>query len=405
MVGKEAMKRKQIVGMLVAAGALFGVSYAAETLGKEVKETSKKSVPESVVPPRSNGVYSFFEAVRAGDRDTFKRRLDEALGVNNDEEKEEATAVSNNPTKGKSRRKVNHTPRRGVVLPCLNMKNEMGETLLHLAAAADNSYMVRVLLSYGADPLAEDKKGCTPEQLAHGDAVKRLFQKARAKREAELAFLSAIRDKNKEAVEGAINNGVNIQALSEDKTQNTLSTALRAHWPEGVKMLLRAGADPNAVRNDGKTMLHVAAAESDPASILLLLKAGANPMTKIGNGATALHDAVWFGRADNVKVLLPIYKSINFSPAADGPGFPVQIAIHRGQTAILRLFLEAGMDVNDPRFKDDPLLVQAVRTGHADMVLTLLRAGVNRYATDKDGKTAFDYANNEMAELLSSPSK
>lgn len=170
-------------------------------------------------------------------------------------------------------------------------------------------------------------------------------------------------------------------------------------------MLLRAGANPNAVRKDGKTMLHVAAAESDPASLLLLLKAGASPMTQFWNGATALHDAVWFGRADNVKVLLPSYKSINFSPAADGPGFPINIAIQHGQTNILRLFLEAGLDVKDSRFKDEPLLVKAVRVRNTDMVRALLQAGADRSAADKEGKTALDYANNEMMEILSHSSQ
>ena len=400
------MMWKQMVGLLFAVGVLLsGVSYAEGARGDGVKEKGKVSAAKSAVPSRSNGVYSLFEAARVGDMDTFERRLNEQLGVKEEDEKEEVSSSVKGRQKNKKKKKTRLVLRSGVVLPCVNETNELGETLLHLAAAANNPRMVRVLLFYGADPMIRDKGGRTPEQLAHGDAVMHLFQKACAGRKAELAFLSAIQDKNKEAVETAIDSGVNINALSEDKEQNALSTALRAHWAEGVKILLRAGANPNAVRKDGKTMLHVAAAESDPASLLLLLKAGASPMTQFWNGATALHDAVWFGRADNVKVLLPSYKSINFSPAADGPGFPINIAIQHGQTNILRLFLEAGLDVKDSRFKDEPLLVKAVRVRNTDMVRALLQAGADRSAADKEGKTALDYANNEMMEILSHSSQ
>ena len=51
-----------------------------------------------------------------------------------------------------------------------------------------------------------------------------------------------------------------------------------------MKVLIAAGANPNARDNDGATPLHMAAYSSRAANSQLLLEAGADPLAKTDNG-------------------------------------------------------------------------------------------------------------------------
>jgi uncharacterized protein len=103
-----------------------------------------------------------------------------------------------------------------------------GDTVVHLAAMANDSRYLTILLAKGANPDA-----------AHGDT-------------------------------GA----------------TPLRSALMGERSEQFRALLAAGADPDRADRMGNTPLHVAGQINEPARVLELLKAGADPMARNLQGAT-----------------------------------------------------------------------------------------------------------------------
>ncbi len=67
-----------------------------------------------------------------------------------------------------------------------------------------------------------------------------------------------------------------------------------------VRVLLAAGADPNARLSSGETALFWAARMKNAALVRILLEAGAKLDLKNGEGNTALHEAVFVRSADVV---------------------------------------------------------------------------------------------------------
>ncbi len=312
---------------------------------------------------RSNAVYSPLEAAEYG----TEKQLQEAVKV-------EPTQV--------------------------NATDELGRTALHIAAANGKAGAVEILLDAGADAAACDANGKLPIEVAQGKGVVKLLETAGKVRGRELQLCRDIIAGNMEAVNAALKDGVNANALSEDKSGSLLCVAVMANNAEAVVALLQAGADANYVNDSQKSVLHMAASAASGEVIKALLAAGADPYHPGNNGATPLHDAVWGRNAAAVESLIPAYKADNFSPDGKRNGYPVSMTITWNRADFLQMFINAGIDVNDKRFAASPLLHQAVKHKRVFMVKMLLGAGADRSAKDVQGKTAIEYAAGEAYELL-----
>lgn len=333
---------------------------ATSTKAGQSTTVADDDIPEII--PCSNGVYSLFEAALAGDMEVLKARLSEGIDI----------------AKG----------------------NELGQTPLHLASIGDHIEAMQALIKAGASVLSKDKAGYTPLDLAKSDAARNLLRKTMARLEQDMKLFSNMAGLQPDVLRGALQSGTNPNMASRDGKSTLLGEAIVAGNEPAVTMLLQAGANANAVRADGKTMLHVAAVQGTPGIVKALLQAGANPMAKGGNGAFPIHDAVWRGRTDNLRALLPAYKNVNFSPDGGRNSFPIIMAILRGNKDAVQAFLEAGLNVNAPMFAKQPPLIAAVKNGREDIVKLLLQAGANKGAKDADGKTAADYAKGPILKLL-----
>ena len=282
----------------------------------------------------------------------------------------------------------------------INTADEQGNTPLHLAAVAGKAEAVKVLLAAGADVAAKDASGRTALELATNADVVKALEAAGKVRSLEIQLANDIRSGNEDAVNQALKNGVNPNAMSADNRGTLLCVAASANQAAIVELLIQAGAEANYVNNDKKSVLHLAAVSSGAAVIKALLAAGADPMHPGNNGATALHDAIWSRNTAAVEALIPAYKEENFNPDGGRNGYPVGMAIMGKRADYLQMFLNAGMKVNDYRFRKFPLLHMAVRARSPFMVKTLLDAGANRNAVDESGKKAVEYAEGECATLL-----
>lgn len=313
--------------------------------------------------PRSNEVYTVFEAARAGDEGALQQRIAESAP--------------------------------------LNSLNEQGDSPLHLAAACGHEGVLRMLITAGADPLALNKLGKKPAELAANEAIRRICEESEPMRHREIALFNELKKNNMQELTQALATGVSPNAISEDHTLSLLASAAENGAMEAAKVLLAAGASLRFARPDNeKTVLHIAAGAGRPEMIALLLEAGADPMARSGNGAYPIHEAIWNGRTEAAIALIPCYKEVGYNPHGGGNGFPVGMAIQRGNAAVVKAFLQAGLDPNDDRFRNEPLLIMAAKRGNADIVRLLLEAGADKEACDANNQRAADYATGPVAELL-----
>lgn len=311
---------------------------------------------------RSNGVYSVFEAALAGDLDVLKQRLAEGAPVNG--------------------------------------KNSLGDTPLHLAAEAGHAALVRRLLSAGADPLAKDAAGRIPSDRAKSADCAEPCRRQEHIRRSEISLFPPVAADDCDALQQALDRGLNPNALSEDCSLTLLGAAVQAGALKTARVLLQAGADATCTLPSGLSLLHLAAQRGRTEMIPLLLAAGADPMARGRNGALPIHEAIWYGRTEAALALIQAYKAQRFNPDGRGNDFPVRMAIWRGNTRVVQGFLEAGLNPNDRDFSSEPLLIHAVRQNRADIVRLLLSAGADKNAADSSGKCAADYASGPIADLL-----
>jgi len=166
-----------------------------------------------------------------------------------------------------------------------NVKNQRGQTALHLATGAGHPHVMRALLSRGAD----------------------------------------------------LNAG-------SDHTRNVLFSAIV--WEQSIdvlNILLEYGADIDARYTGGRTMLHLAAERNCVAFINLLLARGAPREALSSQGVTALYSAAEFEHHEAVQILASECANVD---AADRDGrTPLLLATIRNQERIVQILLDAGADV------------------------------------------------------------
>jgi ankyrin repeat protein len=147
---------------------------------------------------------------------------------------------------------------------------------------------------------------------------------------------------------------------------------------DGLRRLLRAGADVNETQGDGRTALHFAADEGNLELVELLLAAGANVHagTRIG-GYTALHMASRNGHADVVRALLEAHADPEVMTTNSGVQ-PLHLAAASASPEAVRLLLAAGADPNARAGKwEQTPLVFAAAENRVENIRLLLDAGAD----------------------------
>ena len=348
------MKRENYFLTTLIVGSIAAVAHPCEAAGQD------EALPDLVY--RSNGVYSVLEAAAAGNEGVLQARIREGCNV--------------------------------------NQVDEEGNTALHLAARAGKVNCIKLLLHAGADPMMQGPGGKTALDWATSQKAARVLEAAMAARSREVKLCEHVQAGNFQALESALEQkGFNPNFMNSDNTRSLLMIVCGKGKVDLAKQLIQAGADVNFVAPDTRSVLHVAVDADNAAIIPALLAAGANPMVQAGNGATPLHDAVWSRRKESVRALLPAYKDINFSPDGRHNGIPIGLAIGRNFPDMVQLFIDAGMDLNDPELPNQPL-IHAARNGRREIVEMLLKAGADKNIRNREGKTAKDVAKGSILNLL-----
>jgi beta-lactamase regulating signal transducer with metallopeptidase domain len=163
---------------------------------------------------------------------------------------------------------------------------------------------------------------------------------------------------------------------------------LHAQGGDAVVGVARA-ADPDRSRGSRDPLavaLIEAAKQDDAEAVRVLLDAGADPDAAVDGDGTALIVASRIGSMALVELLLARGADVNRSSPGDGN--PLIAAAAEGRLAIARRLIAAGADVNAVVPEDETPLINAAREGHLRIVELLIERGadVNRVVVTEAGE-------------------
>lgn len=152
-----------------------------------------------------------------------------------------------------------------------------------------------------------------------------------------------------------------------------LSYAVRSRNVEAVQMLLEAGADPSRKDKLGHTIADEAGIVGEPAILAALQRAGAVRTAFATVGQAAFH-----GDVERVRALLAAGADPfdNSEQRSD----PLSLAAISGQLEVCRVLLEAGLDVEGGEDDGCTPLIYAASGGHVEVVRLLLAHGADAKA-------------------------
>jgi ankyrin repeat protein len=192
---------------------------------------------------------------------------------------------------------------------------------------------------------------------------------------ADVRLVEAARLHDPAAVRALLSEHVDVNGRSGDG-----STALlwAAHWNdvEMAGVLIRAGADANAVNDFRMTPLSLACTNAGAPLVELLLKAGASPNTPIATGETPLMTCAGTGSTDAVRMLIARGADVNAKePVENQTALMWAAAEHH--SAVVTALIEARADLRAHTRKGFTALHFAAREGDLEVTRLLLAAGVD----------------------------
>ncbi len=230
-----------------------------------------------------------------------------------------------------------------------------------------------------------DQGGDFPDVPIGGEehtVVKRLDPKAQA-------LLDAVRSGDASAVKKMLRADKSLASTSDASDSTVLMHAAIRGETEIVKLLLDAGADPNAKNKRNGTALLWAIA--DIGTMRLLLDHGADPNVSSIEGRTALYLAASQpGGSDVVKLLLD--KGAKAGGKDLSGRTPLIAASAIGNVEVMRLLVASGASVNKGMGSGGTPLLSAVASRNPRAVAYLIEQGADVNVRTKRGETALDSA-------------
>lgn len=276
-----------------------------------------------------------------------------------------------------------------------------GRTALHCAAYWNRPTCVTRLVDHGANVEAQDKEGWTPLHAASVTGSSRSVT----------ALLRCGADKDgvggrgrpplHVAAETCRLNATTVLLVAGADTNlrhgehnySALDSAAVGGCPEVLQLILRHGADVNAIDSAGVTALYLAARHDRDRAVDLLVNAGANVEAQDHRGWTPLHVASAVGASRAIESLLR--HGVDRSKPDRRDRAPLHLAAERGHTSAVAHLLESGADpelrVQSPYYHYSAVDAAAAN-GHLDVLKMFTRHGVDVNASDSDNITALHLA-------------
>jgi len=239
----------------------------------------------------------------------------------------------------------------------VNARDHNGNTPMHVAASSGSLDVVRLLCKHGADLHTCNWVDDTPLHLAaygNPDVV---------------AFLLQEED------------GADVHVRTHSRQCTPLHGAASGGSAECARLLLQAGADPDARDSDEQVPLHYAAQQGAGEAIRTLCKYGADVDAHEESGDTPLCRAVFCDQCEVVRVLLEECGADSNTPGPDGLT-PLHVAARAGSELIVRMLLAHGANPKATHAQGRTPLHEAACRGKIAVARMLIEAGADVSAAD-----------------------
>lgn len=274
-----------------------------------------------------------------------------------------------------------------------NARDDDGLTALMYAAIYAGADCVELLLVKGADPNAKSRAEVTALMLAIGDAgkVRLLLAKgaevnAKSKQGHTALSIAAAREGSAEVVKALLDHGAALTGI------NSLGAAALNGDVQVVKLLLEKGADPNDVNKLGGSPPASAKRAEELKKIAGTRQPPLRFGTEVNIGGTPLMYAAVAGNTEILKLLLE--KGVDIKARSNSNGTALILAAQMGKLGAVRLLLEKGSEVNASDDWGYTALMYAAASVSNDPELSkaLLARGAEINVKAKDGETALKLA-------------
>lgn len=179
------------------------------------------------------------------------------------------------------------------------------------------------------------------------------------------------------------------------------------HLACACRCLLELGCDPNALNDDGRTCLHVAAAIGNLTVAGVLIENGASPNARDNAGFTPMFEAVKNNHAGLAFALHKAAGQLGLSTAEAAS--QLNQAVRKRDMNQLRWLVSNGAEPSAPDYDGRTCLHVAASMGYDDMVEFLLQRGVDPNQCDRWGGTPLADAVREnhmhIVQLLCPPAE
>ncbi len=327
----------------------------------------------------------------------------------------------------------------------IRIKDQHGNTPLHLVSLRGDCESIKLLLSKGAKINSTDNSGDTPLHEAsmngHLEAAKLLISKnanVNAKnKQGENPIFPAAESGNLELVKLLVSKGAKIPKTGYTPLHSATDGIFRSEQVTSqhrdmIEYFLSYGIDINTKGNSGYcgtdvTVLHSAARSCDEAIIELLIEKGAHVNARAKTGKTPLFIAAMAGNKGAAKALLA--NGANVNARDDANNTPLHFTVREnnmatfssieGRIGLIQLLLDHGADVNAQNnsqytpfhnsvgwgwFKQPLPIPEAAKykSSYKTIIQMLLEKGADPNVKDKSGRTPLKLAEgeSEIIELL-----
>ena len=285
----------------------------------------------------------------------------------------------------------------------MNVRNNDGQTPLHISSKIGDDAMVRVLQNFNANADVIDKKERTALHVAaeygHTVIVEILVEKFRANvhmrtKDGSTLMHLAAEHGYADTVLAFIKRGVPLHMPNKSGTLCLHAAAANGHV-KVVKTLIKKGSPVDVRTKDGYTALHLAVLNGQPEIIQVLLGFGAKVDLRGGLAREApLHIAARMPEGLQCAEMLLKSGAVVNNQSEETWETPLHVSARYGFLELLKMLLEEGADPMHLSKSGESALHIAVRHCHFEIAKAVINF-VNSNSTGRDATNLVNLANNE----------